>query len=260
MRASGAIYATAAPARDRNRPSAVHCIATGRFLPWRSTAPGFIWSSRRPLQTGSILLDTTPDLFNGMLAVNGRGPFFLMQDAAKLMIRKGIGGPKLLWQRPILGDHQVGSPAQSNRRTAYVGIVAVRDGLRGRGGLRSEPQVAGAAAAKISIIGVACMGSLQLFAAGAARPVYCAVSSFLRAKQPEKRACNNGRDIDFARLCLRGGQLVGFFEDACLVILKAALNCNFLFLPKVNRNEDPSISSLFDDPFHLPEQVHHPFE
>lgn len=40
---------------------------------------------------GSIL-DTTPELFDTMMAVNVRGPFFLMQHAAKLMIRDGTPG------------------------------------------------------------------------------------------------------------------------------------------------------------------------
>ena len=40
---------------------------------------------------GSIL-DTAPDLFDAMFAVNVRAPFFLMQDAAKLMRRGGIAG------------------------------------------------------------------------------------------------------------------------------------------------------------------------
>ena len=38
------------------------------------------------------LLDTTPELFQQIFAVNTRAPFFLMQDAAKLMIRDGIAG------------------------------------------------------------------------------------------------------------------------------------------------------------------------
>lgn len=38
------------------------------------------------------LLDTTPELFDRMFAINTRAPFFLMQDAAKLMIRDSIEG------------------------------------------------------------------------------------------------------------------------------------------------------------------------
>ena len=38
------------------------------------------------------ILDTTPDLFDRMFATNVRGPFFLMQNAIKMMIRDGIEG------------------------------------------------------------------------------------------------------------------------------------------------------------------------
>jgi NAD(P)-dependent dehydrogenase (short-subunit alcohol dehydrogenase family) len=40
---------------------------------------------------GSIL-DTSPELFDRMFAVNVRAPFFLIQDAAKVMKRHGAGG------------------------------------------------------------------------------------------------------------------------------------------------------------------------
>jgi NAD(P)-dependent dehydrogenase (short-subunit alcohol dehydrogenase family) len=38
------------------------------------------------------ILTTTPELFDRMFAINVRAPFFLMQDAAKVMIRDGIEG------------------------------------------------------------------------------------------------------------------------------------------------------------------------
>lgn len=38
------------------------------------------------------LLNTSPELFDRMMAVNVRAPFFLMQDAAKVMIREGAAG------------------------------------------------------------------------------------------------------------------------------------------------------------------------
>jgi len=38
------------------------------------------------------LLNTTPDLFDRVFAVNVRAPFFLMQDTVKLMIEKGTEG------------------------------------------------------------------------------------------------------------------------------------------------------------------------
>jgi NAD(P)-dependent dehydrogenase (short-subunit alcohol dehydrogenase family) len=42
-------------------------------------------------ERGSIL-DTDPELYDRILAINLRAPFFLMQDAANLMIRDGIEG------------------------------------------------------------------------------------------------------------------------------------------------------------------------
>lgn len=38
------------------------------------------------------ILDTSPELFDRMFAVNVRGPYFLMQEAIKLMIRNGTEG------------------------------------------------------------------------------------------------------------------------------------------------------------------------
>ena len=38
------------------------------------------------------LIDTSPELFDQMFAVNVRAPFFLMQEAAKIMIREKIEG------------------------------------------------------------------------------------------------------------------------------------------------------------------------
>lgn len=38
------------------------------------------------------MLNTTPELFDRMIAVNTKAPFFLIQDAAKVMIREGIEG------------------------------------------------------------------------------------------------------------------------------------------------------------------------
>ena len=38
------------------------------------------------------LLNTTPELFDAMFAVNTRAPFFLIQDAVKVMEREGTGG------------------------------------------------------------------------------------------------------------------------------------------------------------------------
>lgn len=38
------------------------------------------------------ILDTSPELFDRMFAVNVRAPFFLMQDCARIMRREGIAG------------------------------------------------------------------------------------------------------------------------------------------------------------------------
>jgi NAD(P)-dependent dehydrogenase (short-subunit alcohol dehydrogenase family) len=38
------------------------------------------------------ILDTSPELFDRMFAINVRGPFFLMQEAIKLMIRDAVEG------------------------------------------------------------------------------------------------------------------------------------------------------------------------
>jgi NAD(P)-dependent dehydrogenase (short-subunit alcohol dehydrogenase family) len=38
------------------------------------------------------ILNTSPELFDRMLAINLRGPFFLMQEAIRLMIRERIEG------------------------------------------------------------------------------------------------------------------------------------------------------------------------
>ncbi|MET0821840.1 MAG: SDR family oxidoreductase [Aeromicrobium sp.] len=44
------------------------------------------------LTSRGTLLDTTPDLFDAHVAVNLRGPFFLMQAAVADMVRRGDGG------------------------------------------------------------------------------------------------------------------------------------------------------------------------
>ncbi len=42
-------------------------------------------------ERGSIL-DTTPELFDRIMALNVRAPFFLMQEAIRLMVERGIAG------------------------------------------------------------------------------------------------------------------------------------------------------------------------
>ena len=44
------------------------------------------------LTARGTVFDTTPELWDAMFAVNVRAPFFLMQDAAKIMVREGTAG------------------------------------------------------------------------------------------------------------------------------------------------------------------------
>ena len=44
------------------------------------------------LTTRGTILDTTPELFDEHVAINLRGPFFLMQAAIKDMVARGVGG------------------------------------------------------------------------------------------------------------------------------------------------------------------------
>jgi NAD(P)-dependent dehydrogenase (short-subunit alcohol dehydrogenase family) len=45
------------------------------------------------LTTRGTVLDTTPELFDAHVAVNLRGPFFLIQAAIKDMVARGRAGP-----------------------------------------------------------------------------------------------------------------------------------------------------------------------
>ncbi len=75
------------------------------------------------------ILDTSKDLFDRMFAVNVRGPFFLMQDAAKLMIREGaegaminIGSISALTGQPFISAYcaSKGALATLTRNTAFA--------------------------------------------------------------------------------------------------------------------------------------------
>ena len=68
---------------------------------------------------GSIL-DTSPELFERMFAVNVRAPFFLMQDAAKLMRRGGAGGTivNILSTSSYGGQHFLAAYSSSKGRWA----------------------------------------------------------------------------------------------------------------------------------------------
>jgi len=75
------------------------------------------------------ILDTSPDLFDRMLAINLRGPFFLMQEAIRLMIREriegaivNIGSMSELAGQPFLSAYcaSKGALATLTRNTAFA--------------------------------------------------------------------------------------------------------------------------------------------
>jgi NAD(P)-dependent dehydrogenase (short-subunit alcohol dehydrogenase family) len=75
------------------------------------------------------ILDTSPDLFDRMLAINLRGPFFLMQEAIRLMIREriegvivNIGSMSELAGQPFISAYCVskGALATLTRNTAFA--------------------------------------------------------------------------------------------------------------------------------------------
>lgn len=78
------------------------------------------------------LLNTTPELFDRMFAVNTRAPFFLMQDAAKVMIREGIegrivniGSMSALVGQPFLAPY-AGSKGALATLTRHAGFALMR--------------------------------------------------------------------------------------------------------------------------------------
>jgi NAD(P)-dependent dehydrogenase (short-subunit alcohol dehydrogenase family) len=75
------------------------------------------------------ILDTSPELFDRMFAINVRGPFFLMQDSIKLMRRDGIEGTivnicsmSALAGQPFIAAYSAskGALATLTRNTAYA--------------------------------------------------------------------------------------------------------------------------------------------
>ena len=75
------------------------------------------------------ILDTSPDLFDRMLAINLRGPFFLMQEAIRLMIREriegvivNIGSMSELAGQPLISAYcaSKGALATLTRNTAFA--------------------------------------------------------------------------------------------------------------------------------------------
>ncbi|MFO1139677.1 MAG: SDR family oxidoreductase [Paracoccus sp. (in: a-proteobacteria)] len=78
------------------------------------------------------LLNTTPELFDRIFAVNARAPFFLMQDAAKVMIRDGaegrivnIGSMSGLVGQPFLAPY-AGSKGALATLTRNAGFALMR--------------------------------------------------------------------------------------------------------------------------------------
>lgn len=78
------------------------------------------------------LLNTTPEMFDRMFAVNTRAPFFLMQDAAKVMIREGvegrivnIGSMSALVGQPFLAPY-AGSKGALATLTRHAGFALMR--------------------------------------------------------------------------------------------------------------------------------------
>lgn len=75
------------------------------------------------------LLNTSPELYDRMFAINTRAPFFLMQDAAKIMIRDGragaivnIGSASALAGQPFIAPYcaSKGALATLTRNSGYA--------------------------------------------------------------------------------------------------------------------------------------------
>ena len=82
------------------------------------------------------MLNTTPELFDRMMAVNVRAPFFLMQDAIKLMIREGIqgsivniGSTSSRAGQPFLAPYSTSKGALSTL-TRHAGYALMRNRIR----------------------------------------------------------------------------------------------------------------------------------
>lgn len=78
------------------------------------------------------MLNTSPELFDRMIAVNTRAPFFLIQDAAKVMIREGIEGRVVnigsmsgLAGQPFLAPYSTSKGALSTL-TRHAGFALMR--------------------------------------------------------------------------------------------------------------------------------------
>jgi NAD(P)-dependent dehydrogenase (short-subunit alcohol dehydrogenase family) len=85
------------------------------------------------------ILDTSPELFDRMYAVNVRAPFFLIQDAARIMRRGGAGGTivNILSTSSYGGQHFLAAYSSSKGAlgvlTRNVAYALMRDGIRVNG-------------------------------------------------------------------------------------------------------------------------------
>jgi NAD(P)-dependent dehydrogenase (short-subunit alcohol dehydrogenase family) len=82
------------------------------------------------------ILDTSPGLFDHIFAVNTRAPFFLMQDALKVMIREGtqgsivnIGSVVSLAGQPFISAY-CGSKAALSTLTRNTAFAVMRNRIR----------------------------------------------------------------------------------------------------------------------------------
>ena len=85
------------------------------------------------------ILDTSPELFDRMYGVNVRAPFFLIQDAARIMRRGGAGGTivNILSTSSYGGQHFLAAYSSSKGAlgvlTRNVAYALMRDGIRVNG-------------------------------------------------------------------------------------------------------------------------------
>ncbi|WP_366657843.1 SDR family oxidoreductase [Fodinicurvata sp. EGI_FJ10296] len=82
------------------------------------------------------IIDTSPELFDRMMATNVRAPFFLMQDAAKVMLRTGTRGTVVnvlsmasYGGQPFICAYSTSKGALATL-TRSAGFSLMRDGIR----------------------------------------------------------------------------------------------------------------------------------
>lgn len=85
------------------------------------------------------ILDTSPDLFDRLFAVNVRAPFFLMQEAIKLMVEKGVAGGIVNIQSIVAH----GGPTYLTAYSASKGALAILTKNAGYSALHNRIRVNG---------------------------------------------------------------------------------------------------------------------